>query len=154
MHYLDYKMFLDLLCNLSCDLVIILCDSYSSRTSHVHYIHVTPCMHCLLLHDLPSWFSCYCYYFQFLILSNISYFLIKCPTCTVTAFSYSPFYCSFPSCIFAGPLLTYLYYFSVSRLQNQYRELIIEHILIQSFSGEFSFFSWLVLFRYGEWYCL
>ena len=53
-----------------------------------------------------------------------------------------------------GPLLTELYYFSVSRSERRYRELIIEHILIQLFSDEFSFFSWLVLFRYGGWYCL
>jgi len=38
----------------SCDLVIMLHDSYLSRTSHIHYIHVTPCMHDLIVHDLSS----------------------------------------------------------------------------------------------------
>ena len=44
--------------------------------------------------------------------------------------------------------------FLVSRSESRYRELIVEHILIQLFSGEFSFFTWLVLFRYGGWYWL
>ena len=39
----------------SCDLVIMLHDSFLSRTSHVHYIHVIiPCMHGLIVHDLSS----------------------------------------------------------------------------------------------------
>jgi len=138
----------------SCDLVIILHNNYSSRTSHIHYIHVTLCMHDLLAHDLSSWFSCYCYYFQISILSNISYFLFQCPTYTVTAFSYSFFYYSFPSCTPAGPLLMNLYYFSVSRLESWYREMIVEHILVQLFFGEFNFISWLVLLSYDGWYCL
>jgi len=60
----------------------------------------------------------------------------------------------FPSCTLAGPLLTDLNYFLVSRSDSRYRELIVEHILVLLFSGEFYFFSWLVLFRYGGWYCL
>jgi len=40
----------------SCDLVIMLRDSYSSRTIHVSYIHVTTCMHDLLVYDLSFWF--------------------------------------------------------------------------------------------------
>ena len=100
-------------------------------------------------------YSCYCYYFQFSILSKILFLLFQCPTWTVTAFSYSLFYCSFiSSCTLASPLLTDLYYFSVSRSESQYRELIMEHILIQLFSSEFSFISWLVPFRYCEWYYL
>ena len=43
-------------------------------------------------------------------------------------------------CTLVGPLLANLYYFSVSRTESRYRELIVEHILIQLFSGEFSFF--------------
>ena len=39
----------------SCDLVIMLHDSYLSRTFYIHYIHVTLCMHNLLVHDLSSW---------------------------------------------------------------------------------------------------
>jgi len=46
----------------------------------------------------------------------------------------------FLSCTLIGPLLTNLYYFSVSRSESRYRELIVEHILIQLFSDEFSFF--------------
>ena len=61
---------------------------------------------------------------------------------------------SFPSCTLAGLLLTDLYYFSIFRSESRYRELIVEHILVQLFSDEFSFFSWIVLFRYGGWYCL
>jgi len=59
-----------------------------------------------------------------------------------------------PSCTLVGPLLTDHYYFSVSKSENRYRELIIEYILVQLFFGEFNFISWLVLFRYGGWYCL
>jgi len=44
--------------------------------------------------------------------------------------------------------------FSVSISESRYRELIVEQILVQLFSGEFSFFSWLVLFKYGGWYWL
>ena len=61
MHYLDYMMFLDLPCyfillsRVLVNLVIILHSSYSSRISHVHYIHVTPCMHDLIVYDLSSW---------------------------------------------------------------------------------------------------
>ena len=57
-------------------------------------------------------------------------------------------------CTLAGLLLMDLYYFSISRSESRYIELIIEHILVQLLSGEFSFFSWLVLFRYAGWYCL
>jgi len=40
-------------------------------------------------------YSCYYYYFKFSILPNISFLLFLCPTCTVTAVSYSLFYYSF-----------------------------------------------------------
>jgi len=61
----------------SIDFVIMLHHSYSSRTLHVHYIHVTLCMHDFLVHDLSSYYPCNCYYFQFSILPNI---LFLCPT--------------------------------------------------------------------------
>jgi len=47
----------------------------------------------------------------------------------------------FPSCTLPGPVLMDLYYFSVSRLESEYRELIVERILVQPYSGKFSFFS-------------
>jgi len=109
MHYFDYMTFLDLPCYFilwSRVLVIILQNSYSSRTSNVHYIYATPCMHGLLVHDLSSQFSCYYYYFQFSILLIILFLLFQCPTRAVTAFSYSFFTILFPPCTLAGPLLT------------------------------------------------
>ena len=115
----------------SCDLVITLHDSYSSKTSHVHYIHITPCTYDLLVHDLSSRL--------FLLLLLLSVFdtakhfvlIISMPYWTVTVFSYSLFYCLFlSSCTLVGPLLTDLYYFSVFRSESQYRELIVENILV------------------------
>ena len=58
MHYFDYMTFLDIPCYFilwSRVLVIMLHDSYLSRTSHVHYIHITPCMHGHIAHDLSFW---------------------------------------------------------------------------------------------------
>jgi len=58
LHYLDYMTFLDIPCYFilwSRVLVIMLHDSYLSKTSHVHYIHITPCMHGLIVHDLSFW---------------------------------------------------------------------------------------------------
>jgi len=76
----------------SCNLVIMLYDSYSSRTSHVHYIHVRPCMHGRLAQNPLSRFSCYCYYNQFSIMLIILFLLFQCPTRVVTIlFSYSFF---------------------------------------------------------------
>ena len=46
----------------------------------------------------------------------------------------------FPSCTLAGLVLTDLYYFSVSRSESWYRKWIVEHILVQLSSSEFSFF--------------
>ena len=64
------------------------------------------------------------------------------------------FYCSLPFVSLAGPLLTDLYYFLVSRLESWYRELIVKYILFQLFSSEFSSFFlncpiqiwWMILF--------
>jgi len=38
----------------SCVLVIMLHDSYLSRTSHIHYICITPCIHDFIVHDWSS----------------------------------------------------------------------------------------------------
>jgi len=89
-------------------------------------------------------YSFYCYYFQFSIPLIILFLLFQYSTRAVTTFSYSLFLLFFfPSCTLAGPLLTDLYYFSVFRSESWYRELIVEHILVQLFSGEFSLFSFL-----------
>ena len=143
-----------LFCSCPCDLVIILHNSYWFRTFHVHYIYVTPCMRDLLVYDLSSRFSCYYFYFHFSIFPIILFLLFQCPTCIVIASSYSLFYCSFPFVYSCWSLLMDLYYFSVFRSESRYRELIVDHILVQLFSSEFNFFSWLVLFRYDGWHCL
>ena len=137
----------------SSDLVIILHNSYSSRTSHVHYIYMShhACMIFLYIIYHPD-YSCYCNYFQFSILSNI---LFLCPTYCYYFFIFSllSFFPFVYSCWSAsdGPLL----YFSVFRSGSRYRELIIEHILLQLFSGKFSFFLtcliqiwWMKLFMF------
>ena len=57
MHYLVYMKFLSWPCEFnlwSRVLMIMLHDSYSFRTSHVHYIHVTTCMHDLIIYNLSS----------------------------------------------------------------------------------------------------
>ena len=146
-------MFLDLPCHsILWSRILVILWLYYTTVTHPGYlmfvIYVTSCMHGLIVHDLSSWFSCYCYYFQFLILPNL---LFLCPTYCYYIFIFSP-YCFVYSCWSAsdGPL----YYFSVSRSERWYRELFIDHILVQLFSSEFSFLSWLVLFRYSGWYCL
>jgi len=50
-----HTMLFYLVISSSCDLVIMLHYSYLFRMSHVHYIHVTPYMHGLVVHDLSSW---------------------------------------------------------------------------------------------------
>ena len=52
---LGLTMLFYLVISCSCDFVIILHNSYSSRISHVHYIHVITFMHGLIVHDLSSW---------------------------------------------------------------------------------------------------
>ena len=94
MHCLDY----------SCDLEFLGSCDYVSRQLLVqdiscHYIHITPCMHGLIVHDLSSDYSCYYYYIQFLLFPNIF------PTYYYYIFIFSPS-CS---CTIAGPLLTDLY---------------------------------------------
>ena len=153
MHYLDYKIFLDWLCdfNLWSSVLVILWLCYMTITRPRHLSQHACTVLLYMIYRLV--FSCYCYYFQFLTLSNILFFLFKCPTCTVTVFSYSLFYCSFPFVYSCWSALMDLYYFSVSRLESWYIELIIEHILLQLFSVSSVSFSWLILFRYGGWYC-
>ena len=116
MHYIDYMMFLDLPCYLSCDLMFLWFCDYTTQQLLVQDIscslYICYIMHArLLVHNMSSRFSCYCYYYQFSIILIILFLLFQYPTCTVTVFSYSLFYCSFPSYTLAGPLLTNLYYF-------------------------------------------
>ena len=95
MHYLDYMIFLDWPCDfnlwsrVSCDLVIMLHDSYSSRTIRVHYIHVRTCMHGLLVHDLSSWLFLLMLLLSVLDTANHIVLIISMPYFTVAAFSYS-----------------------------------------------------------------
>jgi len=143
----------------TCDLVFLWSCDYVSRQllvqdNYVYYIHVTTCTHDLLVYDLSSWLFSYCYFFQFLILPTISFLLFQCPTYTVTTFSYSLLTVIFPSCTLTVPVLMDLYCFSASRSKSRYRKLIVDHILVQLFFDEFSFFSWLFLFGYGGWHCL
>jgi len=105
-------------------------------------------MHDLIVHDLSSDYSCYCYYIQFLIFPNI---LFLCHTYLYYIFIFSHS-CFMHSCWSTsdGPL----YYFSVFRSESRYRELSVDNILVQLFSGEFSFPSltcliqikWMILF--------
>ena len=88
-------------------------------------------------------YSCFCHYFQFLILVIILFLLFQCPTHAVSTFSYSLFYCSFTFVCLPGPLLTDHYYFSVFRSKSWYSELIVEHIVVLLFWGEFSLFPFL-----------
>ena len=158
MHYLVYMIFLNwpgefyLVISCSCDYITqqLLIQDISCSLYSCHNIHTrSPCTWSIILiiSVIVITFSfryCqiyYSYYFNTL-LALLLHFHILSPTVL------------FSLCTLAGPVLTNLYYFSVSRLGSWYRELIVEHILVQSFSGEFSFFSWLVLFRYDGWYCL
>ena len=52
---LGHTMLFHLVISSSCEPVTMWHDSYLSRMSHVHYIHVTPCMHGLIVHDLSFW---------------------------------------------------------------------------------------------------
>ena len=96
-HSLDYMIFLDLLCDFKlwfCELVIMIHDSYSSKTSHAHYTHVTARMHEHTVHDLLFYFrysSLYC--------QTCWFFLFWCPISNVTIFSCLYFCCSFLSCV-------------------------------------------------------
>jgi len=154
MHYLDYMTFLDLpwFFILWSRVLVILWLCYITVTYPGHFMFIIymshyACTVSLYMIYLPD-YSCYYYYFQFSILPNI---LFLCPTYCYYIFIFSP-YCFVYSCWSAsdGPLL----YFSVFRSESRYRELFIDHILVQLFSGEFSFLSWLALFRYSGWYYL
>jgi len=127
--------------------VIMLHNIYLSRTSHVYYIHVTTWIHEHTVHDL---FFCYCsrycqtyWYFIFTFYLYYHYIFIFLLLLFVLFL-----------CTLAGPVLIDLYYFSVNRSESQYRVLIIEHIMIQPLLRWVSSITWLVLFRYGGWYCL
>ena len=109
MHYLDYMTFIDIPCYFilwSWVLVIILHDSYLSRTSHAHYIHVTPCMYDLIVHDLSSWLFLLLLLFSVLDTAKhimlMSYLLLL-------HFHILSFIILLPSCALVGPLMTDLY---------------------------------------------
>ena len=101
MHYLDYMILLDWPCdfNLWSHVLVIfwLCYTIVTRPRHLMFIIFMSQHACaVLLYIIYRLdYSCYCY-FQFSILPNILFFLFQCPTCTVTAFLYFLFYCSFP----------------------------------------------------------
>ena len=130
----------------SYDLVIILHNSYSYRTSHIHYLHVTLCMHGLHVHDLSS--QLFLLLFLFLVLDTAKHIVLMFYL-LLLHLHILPFTILFPLCTLTGPLLMDLYYLSVSKSESQSRGLIVEHILVLLTSAEFSFFSWLVLFRFG-----
>jgi len=127
--------------------VIILHNSYSSRTSHVHYIYMShhACMISLYIISRLD--------FPVIVLNTANYIslLISMPySCCDYIFHILSFIVLFPSCTLAGPLLTdHYYYFSVSRSISWYRVLIVDHILVLRWV---QFFSWFVLFRYSGWY--
>ena len=125
---------------------VILCSYYLvyyttvTRPRHLMFIlymsHHTCMVSLYMIYCLD--FSCYCYYYHFSILP-IKLFLFQYPTCAITTFFIFFFYCPFMySCWSASDGL---YYFSISRFERRYRELVINHILVQLFSSEFSFFS-------------
>ena len=90
----------------SYDLVIMLHDSYLFRTFHVHYIHVTLCMHGLLVHDLSSRL------FLLLLLPSVldtAKYIVLMSCLLLLLFHILSFIILFPSCTLASPLLTDLY---------------------------------------------
>ena len=109
MHYLDYMTFLDIPCYFilwSRLLVIMLHDSFLSRTFHVHYIHITLCMHGLLVHDLSSWL------FLLLLLLSVldtAKHIILMSYLLFLHFHILSLIVLFPSCTLASPLLTDFY---------------------------------------------
>jgi len=91
----------------SCDLMIMLHDSYLSRIFQVHYIHVTLCMHGLLVHDLSSRL------FLLLLLLSVldtTKHIVLMSYLLLLYFHILSFIVLFPSCALAGPLLTDPYY--------------------------------------------
>ena len=88
---------------------------------------IVPIFHVIVITYSFRYCQSYCSYFNallaLLLYLHILSFIVLLLLCTLT-------------CL----LLTDLYYFSVSKSESQYRELIIEHILVQLFSSEFSFF--------------
>ena len=90
----------------SWDLVIMFHDSYLSRTSHVHYIHVTPCMHDFIVHDLSSRL-----FLLLLLLSvlDISKHIVLMSYLLLLHFHILSFIVLFPLCTLTSSLLTDLY---------------------------------------------
>ena len=92
MHYLDYMIFLDWPCDLSCDLVFLWSCDYVIRqllvqniSCSLYFMSQHACTVLLyIIYYLD--YSCYCYYFQFSILPSI-FFL--CPTYCYYIFIFS-----------------------------------------------------------------
>jgi len=134
----------------SYNLVIILHNSYSSGISHVCYI-------CHIMHarSYCTW-SIILIFFLLLLLSvlDTAKHIVLMSYLLLLHLRILFFIVLFPSCTLAGLLLTdHYYYYSIFRSASWYGEMIVEYILAQLFSSEFSSFSWLVLFRYSGWYC-
>jgi len=91
----------------SSDLVIILHSSYSSRTSYIHYIYVTPCMHGLTIHDQSS--RLFLLFLFFLVLDIVKHIVLM-SYLLLLLFHILSFIVLFPSCTLVGLLLTDLYF--------------------------------------------
>jgi len=86
--------------------MIMLHDSYLSRTSHVHYIYVTSCMHGFIVHDLSS--RLFLLLLLLLVLDTAKYIVLM-SYLLLLHFHILSFIVLFPSCTLASLLLTDLY---------------------------------------------
>jgi len=128
-------------------------NSYSFRTSHIHYVHVTSCMVFLyLIYRLD---------FSVIVITFSSRYYFNALLVLLLYLHILSFIVLLSSCTLAGPLMN-LYYFSVSRSERRHRELIINHILVQLFCDEFSLFPylacliqmwWMILFMFQYFMC-
>ena len=140
---------------LSCDLVFLwLCYMTVTHPGHLMFIiymsHYACTVSLYMIYRLD--YSYYCCYFQFPIMLIILFLLFQYLICAVTTFFIFFFYCPFVYSYWYAS--DGLYYFSVSRSENRYREFIVDPIMVQPHFGELVSLSWLVLFRYGGWYWL
>ena len=159
MHYIDYMMFMDLPSYfiLWSRVLVILWLYYTTVTRPVYLM-------CIIY---MSYHAC-----------TVSMHMIYPLDFSVIVITFSSWYCQTYRTSYFNALLVLLLHFNIlsftvlflcvlllvrfwrtfiiflSRSESWCRKLIVEHILVQLFSGEFSFFYWLVLFRYGGWYCL
>ena len=105
-------------------IIHVIITTFSPRYCQTYYA----CVLLIVITFCPT----YCYYIFIFSLLSLFSFVYSCWSAS------------------DGPF----YYFSVFRSESWHRELFVDHILVQLFSGEFNFLSWLVLFRYSGWYCL